>query len=193
MENRAFTKIHRELLAILRRKKLSARMQPDLEDLAQEGALRILRIIQSGQKKLSEINHGYLAFTANSVFCDKYRWYRCRPEEQIPEGYDNPSANDDPEHRAASQELGRAIRDSLRELNDDRRRAVTLKLQGHKVRQIAVLLGCNAKRADNLAYRGLEELRQALHARGHHASLKPPDDDEPGSRTTIFRPALFQP
>ena len=44
--------------------------------------------------------------------------------------------------------------------------AVTLHLQGHRGAETARLLGWSAKRAENLIYRGLADLRACLEARG---------------------------
>ncbi len=47
-----------------------------------------------------------------------------------------------------------------------RRRAVILYLQGHSVPEAAELLGFERKKTENLVYRGLDELRNALRDRG---------------------------
>ena len=47
-----------------------------------------------------------------------------------------------------------------------RRLAVTLHLQGHTVPEAGSLLGWNAKRAENLVYRGLADLRDCLAGKG---------------------------
>jgi RNA polymerase sigma-70 factor, ECF subfamily len=44
---------------------------------------------------------------------------------------------------------------------------VTLYLQGHTVPETARILGWDAKRAENLVYRGLADLRQCLMGKGH--------------------------
>ena len=72
----------------------------------------------------------------------------------------------DPERAAGSRRAGEGIRGCLRRLAPDRRVAVVLHLQGHTVREVAEMLGWNAKRADNLVYRGLSDLRKCLTAKG---------------------------
>jgi RNA polymerase sigma-70 factor (ECF subfamily) len=41
-----------------------------------------------------------------------------------------------------------------------------LHIQGHSVDEISALLDCSRKKADNLVYRGLADLRACLSARG---------------------------
>ena len=84
------------------------------------------------------------------------------PQTQI-----EPRAQGDPERSAAYRELGAAVRECLLGANRDRRLAVTLYLQGHSVPEAARLLGWDAKRTENLVYRGLADLRQCLMGRGH--------------------------
>jgi RNA polymerase sigma-70 factor (ECF subfamily) len=71
-----------------------------------------------------------------------------------------------PEGRARGAEIGRALRECLGRLVDDRRRAVSLNLAGHSVPETARLLGFVAKRAENLVYRGLADLRSCLEEKG---------------------------
>lgn len=71
-----------------------------------------------------------------------------------------------PERVAEAAEISAAIRECLATLNDARRQAVTLYLQGHSVPEIGRLLGWPTKRAENMVYRGLAELRGHLKGRG---------------------------
>ncbi len=72
----------------------------------------------------------------------------------------------DPERSANAQEVGIAIVECLNALKGNRRRAVTLYLQGHTVPETARLLRFEHKKAENLVYRGLKQLREALRERG---------------------------
>ena len=56
---------------------------------------------------------------------------------------------------------------SLQELSEDRRRAVTLYLQGHSIPEAARILEWDVKRTENLVYRGLADLRTCLLRKGH--------------------------
>jgi CHAT domain-containing protein len=49
---------------------------------------------------------------------------------------------------------------------EDRRRAVMLYLLGHTVPQAGELLGFGAKKAENLVYRGLADIRSCLEGKG---------------------------
>jgi RNA polymerase sigma-70 factor (ECF subfamily) len=71
-----------------------------------------------------------------------------------------------PERQAESRQVGAAIRACLGRLMPDRRRAVTLHLQGHSIPDCGRLLGWDAKRAENLAYRGMQDLRACLGQKG---------------------------
>ena len=62
--------------------------------------------------------------------------------------------------------IGAVIVECLALLSVNRRRAVTLYLQGHSVPEAATLLDISPKNAENLVYRGLAELRCHLKARG---------------------------
>ena len=75
-------------------------------------------------------------------------------------------AEANPEQLLRGRETGQAIRDCLQGLIRPRKLAVTLHLQGHTVPEVARVLGWNVKRAENLVYRGLVDLRQCLDLKG---------------------------
>jgi len=54
------------------------------------------------------------------------------------------------------------ILDCLSSLQDRRRTAVTLHLQGFRTAEVATALGWTEKQAENLVYRGLADLRSCL-------------------------------
>ena len=78
-----------------------------------------------------------------------------------------PSAPGTPEKTAALRELGGKVRGCLKAMQRERRLAVMLLLQGHTVPEIAAVLGWVVKRADNMAYRGLADLRRCLSVQGY--------------------------
>jgi RNA polymerase sigma-70 factor (ECF subfamily) len=84
-----------------------------------------------------------------------------------PAGQGAPAAQGDPEATASFRELGSAVRDCLTSAKRERRLAVTLYLLGHSVPDAARILGWDAKRTENLVYRGLADLRQCLVGKGH--------------------------
>lgn len=73
-----------------------------------------------------------------------------------------------PDMVARGNELSNVLSACLHELVEARRRAVVLYLQDHPVPEIARLLGWDEKKAKNAVYRGLDDLRAALAARGVH-------------------------
>lgn len=111
-------------------------------------------------------NPTYLRKTAWSVTVDEVRRRRRRhvADPAALEAVEAPGPS--PHQLAAGQQIGRAIRDCLLGLVTSRRRAVTCHLQGHTVPETARLLGANPKRAENLVYRGLTDLRACLAGKG---------------------------
>lgn len=71
-----------------------------------------------------------------------------------------------PEGLVAALEIGRGIRDCLTGLIPPRRMGVTLYLQGCTVPEIAKRRRWKFKRAHNLVYRGLADLRRCLETKG---------------------------
>ena len=72
----------------------------------------------------------------------------------------------DPERRYLSREISAAVRGCLERLASPRRSAVTLHLLAYKVPRIAERMGWKRKQAENLVYRGMEDLRRCLRNRG---------------------------
>ena len=72
----------------------------------------------------------------------------------------------DPERAQLGREIGEAISDGLSCLPARRHAAVALYLEGRSVPEASRLLGWGPKRVENLAYRGLAQLRTELAKRG---------------------------
>lgn len=138
------------------------------DDLVQVALLRIYEVQRRSEGK-AELSSFYLKKAAYSAVVDEIRRRRRRQEvsleEEGPEGQ-TASSQPDPERASAGAEIGRAIRDCLGSLVRPRRLAVTLYLEGHRVAEAARLLGWSAKKAENLVYRGLADLRGCLEAKG---------------------------
>ena len=135
------------------------------EDIVQAAVLKIMTRKGEG---IVELKSSYLYKVAHSVMVDEIRRLRRRKEVGME---DNFAAEEDsqqlgPEKQAAGRELGRSILACLGKLSTDRRRAVTLYLQGHTTPESARILDWSAKRAENLVYRGLGDLRQCLKSKG---------------------------
>jgi RNA polymerase sigma-70 factor (ECF subfamily) len=71
-----------------------------------------------------------------------------------------------PERRATAAEIAAHIRDCLSRLRGSRTLAVTLYLEGCSVPETARRLAWSSKKAENLVYRGLADLRACLQAKG---------------------------
>lgn len=140
----------------------------EADDLVQVALLKVLEI--AGRREgTPEFSTFYLRRTAYSTVVDEIRRRRRRREVPLDEGPgmdERPTPAADPERLSSDGELGRAIRGCLETLIRPRKLAVTLHLQGHRIREVGELLGWSAKRAENLIYRGLEDLRGCLDRRG---------------------------
>lgn len=139
------------------------------DDLVQVALLRVLRKSEEN----AHLSPSYLRKVAYSALIDEIRSWRRRREVSIEteEGGIDPAAerswdHPDPEECSAARETGKAIRECLGGLVRPRRLAVTLHLQGHSVPEIGKLMGWNPKKADNLVYRGLADLRDCLGTKG---------------------------
>lgn len=154
----------RERLIIAVRRVVPSWLADQTEDLVQMSMVRILRSYAE-----VELNTSFLYRVAHSVVVDEIRRRRRRQEVGI-----TPSLPDTLEHRgepgpeghARGAQLGEHVVSCLAALSVERRRVVTLHLMGHNSVEIASLLGIEKKQAENLAYRGLKELRVALADRG---------------------------
>ena len=132
----------------------------------------LLRVLAAAQKR-GEGNPGlssfYLEKAAYSAAVDEIRRHRRRRED--PSDDERLSAvpdpgRHDPEALAGAREIASGVARCLGGLVGPRRLAVTLHLQGHSVPEIAAILRWAAKRAENLTYRGLADLRRCLAAKG---------------------------
>ncbi len=142
---------------------------PDLlanrDDLVQEAMLRVMH----GHEGNREFNTSYLRKAAYCALVDEIRKRRRWREESVEEetaATPFRSASPNPERIAAGRETGEAIRRCLLALIASRRRAVTLYLQGHRVPEVARLLDWGVKKAENLVFRGMADLRKCLSSRG---------------------------
>lgn len=138
-------------------------MRDRTDDLVQAGIMAVMRIVRNEGNR--EFPSSYLRRVAYSALIDEIRRLRRRNETPIPETGMGPELVDEfprPDHQARAREIGKAIRECLMDLIQPRRIAVTLHLLGHKVPEIARKTGWKGKRASNLLYRGLDDLRACL-------------------------------
>ena len=138
------------------------------DDIVQVALMRLVQIQQRSERK-APFPASYLWKAAYSAMIDEIRRLRRAEHVSLEDGGVDPPALDagsDPEQRRRAGEIGAGIQACLARLVSDRRRAVTLQLVGHSVPEIAKLLGWNLKRAENLVYRGLDDLRTCLTSKG---------------------------
>lgn len=138
------------------------------DDIVQAALIRVMEILRTreGDRPLAA---SYLWKVAYSVTVDEIRRVRRRRELSLDDDAPETLAatgDSDPEQARRSGETTAALADCLQRLVEARRLAVTLHLQGHSVPELARLLGWAAKRADNLVYRGLADLRRCLLSKG---------------------------
>ena len=138
------------------------------EDVVQVALMRVVEV-QRRSEGNAEFSSFYLRKAAYSAVVDEIRRLKRRREVPLEEQGIEPrhaTVEPDPERTASARQDGRAIRDCLGRLVRPRRLAVTLHLVGHSVPEAARLLGWSPKRAENLVYRGLADLRRCLESAG---------------------------
>jgi len=137
------------------------------DDLVQQGILKVHQRYDG-----IPVNSTLLYRVAHSVIVDEIRRQKRRQEIAMtpttPERVAGPM-HKTPEARVRGAMTGDGIQSCLALLLEDRRRAVTLYLLGHSVPQVAEQLGFSAKKAENLVFRGMKDLRKHLESSG----LKP--------------------
>jgi len=168
-----YAQLHRDLVRAVDR--VCPRWMADrADDLVQVALMRVMEI-QRKKEGTAEFSAFYLKKAAYSAMIDEIRRLRRRQEVSLEGGsdeeepaavYDPAAPGPDPERASAGRQVGRAIRDCLGRMVPPRRHAVTLNLQGHSVPEIGRLLGWTAKKAENLVYRGMSDLRGCLGEKG---------------------------
>jgi len=135
------------------------------DDLTQIATARVLDRMRATAGTVT-FTAGYVYRAAYSVLIDEIRKRRRLREVPIESELVVPSEEADPERHADSRAIREAVADCLSHVIASRRRAVTLHLQGHSFAEIADLMSCVKKKAENLVYRGLADLRACLTAKG---------------------------
>jgi len=136
------------------------------DDIVQAATLKLSGLLAEGR---GDRNPSYLWRVAYCATVDEIRRHRRRAEVQLDEDPVERAAvhpDEDPERARSGREIGRAIEECLAGLNEARRLAVVLHLQGHALGEAARILGWGEKRVENLVYRGLADLRRCLGAKG---------------------------
>jgi RNA polymerase sigma-70 factor (ECF subfamily) len=139
-----------------------------VEDIVQAAMIRLLEVDRrTGENRaFASIS---LRTAAYYAAMDEIRRHVLRKEVSGEDGVHVESAaspSADPEKGAAAREIEEGISDCLSRLARPRRLAVTLHLLGYSFPEAGRSLGWSAKKAEHLIYRGLDDLRVCLAAKG---------------------------
>jgi RNA polymerase sigma-70 factor (ECF subfamily) len=137
------------------------------DDIIQNALIRVTEIL--GRSEESEIRTtSYLWKVAYTATVNEIRRVRRQREDSVePEILEHHNASSaDPERESVSREIGEAIRGCLGDMLEPRRLAVLMHLYGYGLKKTAGVLGWVPKRADNLLYRGMADLRKCLVGKG---------------------------
>lgn len=140
----------------------------DADELLQEVRIRLWRSGGS-RERIEGLGASYVYRTAVSAAVDLIRQRRRGPavvqeERTVSERAVEPRHA--PDRALEGRELGAAVEAALRQLAEARRVTVRLHLAGYEREEIAALLGWSEAKTRNLLYRGLNDLRGVLGARG---------------------------
>lgn len=140
----------------------------DIEEVIQDVRIRLWHALSDER----EVTHlaSYLRRIVVSVVIDTLRRQRARREESL-DALDNAGATAEASNVGPERSADRAQRVALAmaaiaTLSERRRAPAQLLLQGFTTQEIGTMLGSTEATARNLAYRGVEEIREALRAAG---------------------------
>jgi RNA polymerase sigma-70 factor (ECF subfamily) len=158
-----------EALEAAVRRAVTSALRPSMRsyahDIAQAAMERLLVKMRENPTARPR-TQGYVWRMANYAVIDEVRRLQRRREDSAqedPMAVDDRAAPDDALHR---KRVSAAITDCVQRLPDDRRRAVTLYLQGHGISEAAQIMAWVRKRAENAVYRGLAAVRRCLEGKG---------------------------
>lgn len=116
---------------------------------------------------IGAVGASLLARAAYCATVDEIRRRRRRKEVPLDDAPPKAQTTADPLAQAGAREIRRAIATCLGGLKEERRFAVTLYLQGHSVPEAGRILDWPVKRAENMVFRGLADLRRCLAGKGY--------------------------
>jgi RNA polymerase sigma-70 factor, ECF subfamily len=141
-------------------------LRADADDIVQEAMLKVMAVLDRREGN-EPLRASYLQRVAYTATIDEIRRRRSRPRPLEEDAMEHVSSTrPDPESITRGRQIGMAIEACLTHMLEARRRAVTMHLVGYSVREVAELLREKPKRADNLVYRGLADLRRCLARKG---------------------------
>jgi RNA polymerase sigma-70 factor, ECF subfamily len=148
-----------------------AELRGELHDIEQEARIRLWKALQS-EKEIRNLA-SYVYRIAATTTIDAIRRAKALREEplRVQEGDDEEgpmleATGASPEMIAVQRNEAGKVREALTRLAENRRRAVSLYLQGMDFQEVGRLIGWSDAKARNLIYRGLDDLRRELRAMG---------------------------
>jgi RNA polymerase sigma-70 factor (ECF subfamily) len=140
----------------------------DVDEVFQEVRIRLWRSLAGG--KIAEAPASYVYRTAVSAAVDLIRRRRAKREEPLDADRPGDKAMNvtvpAADREAEENELAGIIEQEVSALSEDRALAVRMHLSGYPREEIASMLRWSEARTRHLVYRGLEQLRERLSARG---------------------------
>lgn len=141
----------------------------DPDDIEQEVRIKLWRTLESDKKV--EFPASYIQRVVVTTVVDALRRSENRPMENLDDTDESvvdptlqPASN--PELEARADEWRKRLLAEIDSLPERRRWPVKLAIQGFTADEIARLLGVSVASAQQLSYRGIEELKEKLRARG---------------------------
>jgi len=137
-----------------------------IDDIVQDAWMRLKRA-QERNERNRDPGSSLIAKVAYCATVDEIRRRQRRREVSVEAAGDSLVTREvAPDRAASAREVGSAIRVCLGGLLPNRRLAVTLYLQGHTAPETGTLLGWTLKRAENMIFRGMADLRSCLVRKG---------------------------
>lgn len=143
----------------------------EIDEVLQDVRIRMWRALSTGGAvKLETLTRSYVYRAATSAALDLLRRRRARrehlTESLVPDERFQASGFAAPDQSVLGREMLDGVAAAMAEMQPNRRVAVRLHLMGYDREEIADLLQWSEAKTRNLLYRGLEDLRHLLIARG---------------------------
>jgi RNA polymerase sigma factor (sigma-70 family) len=140
----------------------------EADDFEQEVRIRLWKTLERDPN--AELPASYIQRTVASALVDAVRRAQVRPAEPLPETeegiVDLPGLGHGPDRSTLDAQNVEHLRECLAALPVRRRLPLQLYLQGYALAEIAELTDLTFDAARKLVYRGLDEIKQRLRARG---------------------------